>query len=95
MCSTIWKPHITLADFVNGADKGQYKNNKACFYPGGFAEYIAERICNPLVSCKIQKCANLQDAMPVGPNFEMDKPPASHYLTHLPKLARMQSLYEL
>ncbi len=30
ICSKTGKPHVTLTGFIGGAEKGQYKTNKAC-----------------------------------------------------------------
>ena len=48
----VGEPHQTLSGFVNNAEKGQCKTNAACPYPYEFAEYVAEFIAEPDVSCK-------------------------------------------
>ena len=82
-----------MSGFVNGAQKGQYKTNKACPYPLEFCEYVSELIYKPTVkyATRIQNGENLNTvdgtliAMPVGPVVSLQAPPADHYLCHLPK----------
>ena len=84
-----------MSGFVNGAQKGQYRTNKACPYPPDFCEYVSELIYKPTVKFVTKKeyGENLGDdgmvitlnAMPVGPAVSMQAPLADHYLTHLPK----------
>ena len=98
-CSKTGKPHVTLSGFVNGAQKGQYKTNRACPYPVEFCDYVSDFIYKPNVkiTTRSYKGGNQGDsdtsttvsavasAMPVGPAVSMNAPPADHYLTHLPK----------
>ena len=81
-----------MVGFVGGKEKGQYKTNTACPYPGKFCDYVTEFIAKPSVHfdkrgeirAVVVGNANVA-AMPVGPVVSMHLPPADHYLTHLPK----------
>ena len=89
ICSRTGKAHETLSGFINGAEKGQYKTNKACPYPAGFCKYVADLISQPSIHYnkkpKLGENPRGELAMVAGPKVSMDSPLADHYITHLPK----------
>ena len=44
ICSKTRNTHETLSGFIDGAEKGQYKTNRACPYPAAFCTYVAKLI---------------------------------------------------
>ena len=82
-CSKTKEPHVTLTGFVNGAEKGQYKTNRACPYRFGCCEYVANLIAQPSIHFKRNLGDNPKGTMAmVGPAVSMELPPADHYITH-------------
>ena len=82
ICSKTGKPHVLLSGFKGEKNKGQYKTNVACPYPPPFCEYVADLVVEPEVyprDSDVEPVPGLPAAVKVEP------PPASHYITHLPK----------
>ena len=89
ICSRTGTPHETLSGFINGAQKGQYKTNRACPYPVKFFDYVAQFISEPDVQFyKRHQTGEIHgsvQALVAGPKVSIAPPPPEHYLTHLPK----------
>ena len=90
ICSRTGKHHELLSGFNAGADKGQYKTNKACPYPQPFCDYFKVVLTEPekpLLTTQQQPETAQEDvpALASNPSISMERPPPEHYLTHLPK----------
>ncbi len=79
-CSKNKERHVTPTGCINGAEKGQCKTNKACPYPFGFCEYIANVIAHPSMHFRreLGEIPKGAMAMVVGPMVPMELPPADH-----------------
>ena len=77
LCSKTGKPHTTLSGFVNGAQKGQYKTNRACPYPPDFCDHVAELIYYPTLNYEKKSPQELAErfVMAIGPAVSMQPPP--------------------
>ncbi len=83
ICSRSGTFHETLSGFVGNKSKGQYKTNRACPYPEQFAKMLAKIIVVPDRLCETYRHG--PGLFAAASSIVVEKPPADHYLTHLPK----------